>query len=367
MIVLDLFAGAGGAALGLHQEGFEHVACVERDASAAATLRAAGFPAVEADVRDVDYAALAGTIDVLWASPPCQAWSGLGKREGAADGERNGWPWTLDAIETVRPTWALMENVATMAGHPYLVGIVLPRLRSQFRHVDARVLNAADYGLPQGRRRLVVVAGPARFPWPAPTHGPEAGRPHVAVRDALPLADDIVAMAHECNAGWGLARVPISLDQPAPTITAGSARSHGGNGLLFVRRGAELGRPLPPRSTLHRRATPEECAILQGFPTGYSFSGRTIERRAQVGNAVPPVLAAALARAVRIAEEQTATIREGFPALGDRVDRVLRRAVALVRGRLPLGVAPEDVDDFVERHAVHLRLLVSETLSRRAA
>ena len=96
--VLDLFAGAGGAALGLREAGFEHVACVERDPSAAATLRAAGFPAVEADVRDLDYAALAGTIDVLWASPPCQAWSQANqhaKLKGADDVERNGWPWTL--------------------------------------------------------------------------------------------------------------------------------------------------------------------------------------------------------------------------------------------------------------------------------
>ncbi len=60
MRVLELFAGAGGAALGLHEAGFDHVACVERDPSAAATLRAAGFPAVEADVRDVDYGAMAG-------------------------------------------------------------------------------------------------------------------------------------------------------------------------------------------------------------------------------------------------------------------------------------------------------------------
>lgn len=88
MRVLELFAGAGGAALGLQDAGFDHVACVERDPFAAATLRAAGFPAVEADVRDVDYDAMTGTVDLLWASPPCQAWSQANQhaeRKGAAD------------------------------------------------------------------------------------------------------------------------------------------------------------------------------------------------------------------------------------------------------------------------------------------
>ena len=58
---------------------------------------AAGFPAVEADVRDLDYAALAGTIDVLWASPPCQAWSSANQHAGPKGDEdiaRNGWPWS---------------------------------------------------------------------------------------------------------------------------------------------------------------------------------------------------------------------------------------------------------------------------------
>jgi DNA (cytosine-5)-methyltransferase 1 len=220
MRVLELFAGAGGAALGLQDAGFEHIACVERDPSAVATLRAAGFPAVEADVRNVDYDAMAGTIDLLWASPPCQAWSGLGQRQGARDRERNGWPWTLDILERVRPTWAVMENVPGMLAHPYLTTVVLPRLRRLFEHVDARVLNAADFGLPQARRRLFIVAGPGSFVWPRASHGPEAARPHVSVRDALRLGPEVVAMAHECNAGWGLARVPVSLDQPAPTLRA---------------------------------------------------------------------------------------------------------------------------------------------------
>ena len=367
MRVLELFAGAGGAALGLHEAGFEHVACVERDPSAAATLRAAGFPAVEADVRDVDYGALAGTIDLLWASPPCQAWSGLGQRQGARDRDRNGWPWTLDVVERVRPTWAMMENVPGMLGHPYLKTVVLPRLRRLFAHVDARVLNAADFGLPQARRRLFIVAGPRPFVWPRASHGPDIGVPHVGVRDALKLGPDVVAMAHECNAGWGLARVPVSLEQPAPTLTAGSARSHGGNGLLLVKRGARLDEPLAPGSKLHRRATPAECATLQGFPASYPFVGNATAQRAQIGNAVPPVLASALGRAVLAVERGAATLRETLPAVAAIAERVLARAIAIVRGRPPRGVAVEDIDGFVERHGQRLRALVTTTLHRRAA
>ena len=159
MRVLDLFAGAGGAALGLHDAGFEHVACVERDASAAATLRAAGFPAVEADVRDLDYKALAGTIDVLWASPPCQAWSSANQHEGPKgedDIARNGWPWTLRIVRIVRPRWAIFENVKNARG--YVERAVLPELRTLYDYASLWVLNAADHGAPQSRTRIFVIA-----------------------------------------------------------------------------------------------------------------------------------------------------------------------------------------------------------------
>jgi DNA (cytosine-5)-methyltransferase 1 len=332
-------------------------------------LRAAGFPAVEADVRDLDYKALAGTIDVLWASPPCQAWSGLGKRQGSADNARNGWPWTLDVIDAVRPRWVVLENVAAMKGNPYLERSVFPRLRQRFRHVDARVLDAADFGVAQSRHRLFIIAGPTQPGWPTATHGPGTGRAHVGVNEVLRFDDDVVAMAHECNAGWGLARVPIALDRPAPTITAGSARSHGGNGLLFVRRGATLGHPLPVGSTLHRRATPQECARIQSFPDLYPFVGSTTERRMQVGNAVPPSLAAAVARAVRAAETGVETVLGALPTLAsitERIERVLAAAVALVRRRPPRGVSPDDIDGFVAREAPRLRDLVAAFLSRRS-
>jgi len=290
MTSLELFAGAGGAALGIRNAGVTALAWVEWDADAAATLRANGFPAVHGDVRDVNYGDLPH-VDLLWASPPCQAWSGLGKRKGAED-ERNGWPWTLDVAERVRPTWVVCENVP--GSRAYIEAHVLPRLRELYTFVDVWHLDAADYGVASHRSRLFVVAGPRPV-------APPKGTSTTMVSAVLPhLRDEGLAyFAHECNAGWGLARVPHHLDQPCHAITAGSEKSHGGNGLLFVRAEAEEGKALVPGSKLHRRASVSECAALMGFPAAHIFTGNTTSRRRQVGNAVPPPLAEAVIRAVR--------------------------------------------------------------------
>lgn len=163
MNCIELFAGAGGAALGLEAAGIHHKALCEWDPSACATMRAAGLgPVVEGDVRDLDAieaVAGPGPIDLLWSSFPCQAFSTAGKRLGASD-ERNGWPWTVDAIDRFRPRWFLGENVRGLLchsgeGHPdpmrcpacYLDAVILPQLRERFAHVGYWLLDAADYGI----------------------------------------------------------------------------------------------------------------------------------------------------------------------------------------------------------------------------
>ena len=99
----EVFAKTSGAALGLRRAGWAHLACVERDPAAIATLRAAGFLAIDSDARDVDFAAFRLRAPMLWASS-----STADQRRGATD-ERDGSPVTLAAIDACRPTWLLAE------------------------------------------------------------------------------------------------------------------------------------------------------------------------------------------------------------------------------------------------------------------
>lgn len=255
MIAVELFAGAGGAALGLRRAGYHHARLVEWDAAAAATLRAAGLgEVVEGDVREVDWSGV-GSVDLVWASPPCQAWSSAGLRRGALD-ERNGWPWTWAAVDQIRPRWLVCENVPGLLHHSgehcpslercagcYWEGVILPEARARFGWVGWWMLDAADYGVPQRRARVFLVAGPGPVVSPTPTHGdPELLRqqalfaghrlPWVSVRQALGLE----GVSRVCMAGTtGLSQ--RSPDQPAATV------SSAGNGyvLLANRRGRERG------------------------------------------------------------------------------------------------------------------------------
>lgn len=318
MTVVDLFAGAGGSALGLHRAGWSHLACVDCDPDACTTLQDAGFPAVLADVRALPL--LVGLQpDLVWASLPCQAWSLAGRRRGAMD-DRNMWPATLDAIDHLQPTWFLAENVPGLVafrkdcsgegtpeccpGH-YWHGFIVPEIRQRFPWTDWRILNASSYGVPQHRRRVFLVAGPRSVAWPPPTHGAPDDvlqmelftprLPWMTVRDVLNLG----AWATETNTSGGRAKLSRSANPPACTPVAGGHATgaspasggtfHGGpdraSDMAFLAGGA-------------RRLTPLECAALQAFPPDWPWHGTKASRYRQVGNAVPPPMAEVLGRTV---------------------------------------------------------------------
>lgn len=311
---LDLFAGAGGASLGLKQAGHELVLAAEWDGDACATHRAAlpSCPVYQGDVRQLDPPA----AELWWASPPCQAWSTAGSKRGAQD-TRNGWPWVWELYDRAafKPSCLIVENVASMTQHSrryhgdplrcagcYLERVVLPELRARFPHVVSRVLDAADYGLPQRRRRLFIVASVEPYSWPAATHGPASllGRnlePWRSYGDALGLHvhDVCCDMGVDCTChvadgpyvlhhGRNTARNPKQerhrpSDEPAPAV------SGKGNQLLQSAYGDV------------RRLTVDQCATLQGFPV-WPWQGIKRSQYRQVGNAVPPELARVLAAQV---------------------------------------------------------------------
>ena len=297
---VELFAGAGGAALGLEAAGFEHLALVEWDADACATLRAAGLGSVvEGDVRDLGTLPVSA-CDLLWSSFPCQAWSTAGKRRGAED-ERNGWPWTVAAIDHLSPRWFLGENVRGLTyhrggcphkgGQPVLLGatdprlcpgcylerVIVPELASRFTHAGYWVLDAADYGVPQHRRRVILWAGPTKLEAPTPTHGP--GRPQ--------------PWAHP---SWGSTPAPTVTQQEVKGTRASKASGYTFNG------GPDRASDALFMATGRRRLTVSECATLQDFPPGHPFQGTKTSQYRQVGNAVPPTLAAVVARTIVLAD-----------------------------------------------------------------
>lgn len=188
---VEPFAGAGGMALGIGDAGFAHLWAGEMDKHAAATFRAM-FPGVEVFNGKVETGAEANEavggreVDLLAGGVPCQPFSTAGLGKGQYD-ERDGFPVFLKMLAELRPRAFLIENVkglTTRAHRPYL-DTVLADLRAQGYVVGWRVLDAADFGVPQRRFRVFIVglrrdvaeAGKVagvRFQWPVPTHSLEA-------------------------------------------------------------------------------------------------------------------------------------------------------------------------------------------------
>ena len=322
MTCIDLFAGAGGLSRGLHDAGFEPVWAVEIDKAACTTYRNA-FPGVklfDGDVAKVNFSEHTG-VDVVAGGPPCQPFSVAGNLQIEND-PRDCIPHFVRAVSEIRPAAFIMENV------PGLIG---PRARDYFERVlesfrnlgyevTAEVLNAADYGVPQFRRRLFVVGmrDGSTFEFPRPTHGPSGALPYLTTRDVISdaPADEanraIVTYARNpvmrpqpydgmlVNGGGR----PINLDEPSQTIpaSAGGNRTHivdeAGVLLKYHRHLREGGVPREGLVNGVRRLTVSESARIQSFPDHHVFLGKQSARYRQVGNAVPPRLAAAVGTAV---------------------------------------------------------------------
>lgn len=312
LTVVEICAGAGGQALGLHNAGFSHALAVELDAYACQTLRDnTSWKVAEGDVADTevwdpsDYVG----IDLLAGGVPCPPFSIAGKQLGSSD-ERDLFAWAVEQVGVIQPRALLLENVRGLASNRF-AGYrqrILDRL-AEFGYVaDWRLLHSADFGVAQLRPRFVLVA--MREEDAAYFHWPEPDGQIVTVGAAL---QDLMA-----SNGWKHAEDWARLaDDVGPTLVGGS-KKHGGADLGPTRAKAAWaqlavdgrgvadeppGVDWPHPSVRMPKLTVPMVARLQGWSDGYEwrFAGRKTAQYRQIGNAFPPPVAEAIGRSIRAA------------------------------------------------------------------
>lgn len=346
--VADLFAGAGGLTEGFRRGGFAPTIAVEYDHWAARTYAANfGEHVLACPIEDVSVEAVSGgliwsgrgdgafpvtietpTIDVLVGGPPCQGFSPLGRMtDWERDDPRNKlWRHYVRVLETVRPKVFVIENVPEL-----LTSAEFLALRRRVKRLGYEtaydILNASHYGVPQRRRRAIIIGSRVGTPTlPPPTLERRSVRdaigdlPFEPTGESWHLARNPTSMSvkrYKCVPPGGnrfdLARVRPDItprcwlkkktgstdvfgrmewDAPAPTIRTEFFKP-------------EKGRYLHPQA--HRPITIREAARLQTFPDGFIFVGSRVQVAKQIGNAVPVELAR------RIAMHICATLLQGQP------------------------------------------------------
>jgi DNA (cytosine-5)-methyltransferase 1 len=375
MKAIELFAGAGGLGMGVSKAGFKPLEIVEWDRwccdtmnenrKAKARLVATWPEPRHSDIRDVSFATLEGKVDLVSGGPPCQPFSLGGKHRAHAD-ERDMWSEAVRVVRETKPRAFIFENVkgltrAAFATYFSYIELQLHhpeierrgeeswidhRARLEQHHtanirsgleykVVAQVLNAADFGVPQRRERVVFVGfrtdtGVA-WSFPKKTHSLEAllwgqcrtGRywerhrvpkldrsldcrllakgeallakpeekPWLTVRDAIrglpdptrPFDEKIRNHRYQPGARSYPGHTGSRLDEPAKTLKAGVHGVPGGENML-----------MRPDGTV-RYFTVRESARLQTFPDEYELHGSWTEAMRQLGNAVPVQLARVIA------------------------------------------------------------------------
>jgi DNA (cytosine-5)-methyltransferase 1 len=350
---VSLFAGCGGDTLGLAEAGFTVVGEVEKNRSARSTHRM-NFPdtpdlgaEVGGDITrvpDKTFIRLKGEVDVLFAGFPCQGFSHAGKKDPKDPRNRLFWEF-VRAAQLAVPRWIVGENVSGLLKRstddgktPVSEVISCAFEEIGYRMAEPFVLNAADFGVPQIRRRVFFVGSRDGLPFapPRPTHRQHGRQGHawVPIRDAIEfslegaIAFDPVRVAGgvhaycESNsigeptgtphpymvlkAGEGLLSFAkrdspyhaevVDLDSPAKTLHSGYSFQP----RLFV--------PLKNRiGTFIRPFSPAELARLQGFPSTFLLSGSADSQIVQIGNAVPPALSRAVALQISACDSELST------------------------------------------------------------
>lgn len=324
---VELFAGAGGLALGLHKAGFRHVLLNEIDATACATLRLnhPEWNVSQGDIHKIDFMPLRDTVDFLSGGFPCQAFSFAGKKGGFNDTRGTLFFEMARAVKEIRPKVFMGENVKGLLSHDggkTLATIENVIAELGYTIVKPRVLKAVMYQVPQKRERLIIIAirndiaDKVKFFWPSPymrvltlrdafekgllydsnvpkSEGqayPEKKRkvlemvPQGGDWRNLPVDVQKMYMGKSFYLGGGKTGMArrLSMDEPSLTLTCAPAQKQ-----------TERCHPIETRPL-----TVREYARVQTFPDDWQFAGSMSEKYKQIGNAVPVNLAWAIGRSL---------------------------------------------------------------------
>lgn len=360
LIAISLFAGAGGFDLGMELAGFQTVSVVEIDPDAVKTI-AINRPllaesAVPRDIRNIDAKTLllecgkalkmarilkCGEVDLITGGPPCQPFSTAGKRGSILDPRGSLFMDFIRLVREIQPRFFVMENVRGLLSAPVrhrphnqrsldcapleaaeragaALNVVLEEMKGIGYEVVYGLLNAADYGVPQTRERVIFIGSRdgEKISLPLATHS-ETGAGGLqkwrTFKDAVMALDDQVPefvsysegrlkYLRLLKAGQNWRNLPDELKAEA----MGGAYNSGGGKVGFYRR-LSWDKPAPTITTSpHQKATdmchPEElrplsvreCARVQTFPDDWVFYGSVVSKYRQIGNAVPVVFAKAI-------------------------------------------------------------------------
>ncbi len=335
MNCVSLYTGCGGLDFGFRDAGFNTIWANDIDPFALETYRnellrrESSIPQIVCgDIARADLPSR-GAADVVMGGPPCQGFSVAGRMDPNDPRSRQVWEF-FRIVETLNPAAFVMENVKALAANRRWAGTI-QALEAKGESLGYKcrtmLLNAADFGVPQMRERMFLVGIKDRkMPKPIPATRrrsvrealadlPEFGTPgNNSLCHAKVTAAKVPIMRKSPFAGMlfnGQGR-PVDLDAPALTLPA----SMGGNRTPVIDQqslidGSEPwvvgyhahltagGVPVAKIPERLRRLTVEEAACLQGFPPGMIFSGSQCTKFRQIGNSVPPALAAAVARQLK--------------------------------------------------------------------
>lgn len=324
---LSLFTGAGGFDIGFHRAGFEIVACVEIDKRFCKTLLDNPKYFGSAKIINKDIRLFSSNeitmpkrkdIDFVIGGPPCQSFSAQGFRNGLDDKRGTLFEHYIRVLKEIKPKGFLFENVR---GILYANGgkgwdIILSSFKKLGYHVTHRLLNAADYGVPQFRERVFILGGRDKdLLFPAPTHGPDSKTktPYITALNAI---EDIYNPKEKQKPFGGkyghlVPLVPEGDNYSYFTAERGYSppvfkwRSKFSNFLYKIAKDkpcrtiqAQPGKGSGPLHWLNRKLNADELMRLQTFPKDFRLDCGLNLAHHQIGNSVPPRLAHALAKSI---------------------------------------------------------------------